>query len=173
LSSCLAESVKTKKLDHRVSTIVGNVGTVISLQVAAEDAPFFARELQIRKDGRDTYSPETLQNLSTGFGYVRTPNYSHGVFIAVPSTPVVTLPHPIPTDELKSASKKNYGLLPETELDEIEADEPLVFRRDPAPLEPEDVPEPEIPIEATDTATATVLDTAETEVAEAPAPKRK
>jgi hypothetical protein len=40
-----------------LSTIVGNVGTVISLQIAAEDAPFFARELQIRKEGKDSYSP--------------------------------------------------------------------------------------------------------------------
>ena len=157
-----------------LSSIVGNVGTVISLQIAAGDAPFFARELQIRKDGNGSYSPETLQNLTTGFGYVRTPSYSSGIHIAVPSTPVVSLAHPLPTDELKRASKQNFGIMPKTEPDELEAEDIRVFRRDPAPeMEPEDALAPETPAEAVDTATPVVLEIAEEHVAEASAPERK
>jgi hypothetical protein len=141
-----------------LSTIVGNVGTVISLQLAAEDAPFFARELQIQRDGKESYSPQALQNLSTGYGYARTPNYSHGVYIAVPSTPVVSLPDPIPTDELKTASKKNFGLMPEPEPQEPDDDDILGITRDPAPPRPQKAPVPpsEKHADAPDTAIAVV-----------------
>ena len=139
-----------------LSSIVGNVGTVIALQLAAEDAPFFARQLQIKRPNSEAAAPEALQNLSTGFGYVTTPLEPFGVQIAVPSTPVVPLPHPLPFDELKSTSKKNFGLMPEVD--------------DPAPI-PEvrffPPPEPEIelqiepenqPEEAPATAIAAVAD---------------
>ena len=145
------------------------MGTVISLQLAAEDAPFFARELQIRRDNKDSYSPEALQNLSTGYGYARTPHYSHGVFIAVPSKPIVELPDPIPTDELKSASKKKYGLLPENEpeAEAFDAEDILSVPRDPAP-----VPPPKKHAEESETATV-VLETAEEHAPEAPAPAQR
>jgi hypothetical protein len=97
-----------------LSSIVGNVGTVMTLQLAAEDAPFFARQLQIKRPNSEAAAPEALQNLTTGYGYAITPLEQFGVHIAVPSSPVVPLPHPLPSDELKSASKKKYGLPPAT-----------------------------------------------------------
>ena len=57
-------------------------------------------------------SPAALQNLTTGYGYARTPLQSHGIRIAVPSRPVTPLPEPMPVDELKAASKRNFGLMP-------------------------------------------------------------
>src|SRR5437773_12540358 len=53
-----------------LSAIVGNVGTVICRQLAAEDAPFFARQLQIRRADKDSYAPEVLQNLTRDYAYV-------------------------------------------------------------------------------------------------------
>src|SRR5262249_18925558 len=100
-----------------LSTIVGNVGTVVTLQLAAEDAPYFARELQIKRPESEASAPEALQNLTVGNGYVRTPSYNIGVHISIPSKPVVPLPKPMPADELRTISKKNFGFLPESEHD--------------------------------------------------------
>jgi DNA helicase HerA-like ATPase len=154
LGITLAHQTTSDIPSRLLSTIVGNVGTVISLQIAAEDAPFFARELQIKRDGKDSYSAEALQNLTTGYGYARTPNYSHGVFIAVPAKPVVALPDPIPTDELKSASKKNFGLLPKTEPQEPDTADIGIFPRDFDPVTPDDEPVPHKHAAEPDTATA-------------------
>jgi hypothetical protein len=154
-----------------LSTIVGNVGTVITLQLAADDAPYFARELQIRKDDKDAYAPEALQNLTVGNGYVRTPQNPHGIPISIPSTPVVSLPHPIPADELKTRSKKNFGLMPQTKLTEHDSEGTPFLTRDSAPPRTATVPvpPPETHAEETDTLSAVAPVGTDEPVAEASA----
>jgi hypothetical protein len=131
-------SIPSKLLD----TIIGNVGTVIAMQLAANDAPYFARELQLHKHDRDGYHPEALQNLSIGECYVRTHGTKTGTRGRVPRSPIAPIPDPALTcDELITASKHRYGLMPEREPepDEIpEPNEPRITRS--APL-----PEPEAP----------------------------
>jgi hypothetical protein len=97
-----------------LSSIVGNVGTVACRQLAAEDAPFFARQLQIKRPNSEAAAPEVLQNLTRADAYVATPSHHIGVHISIPKDPIVPRPAPLPKDELLAISKKNYGLQPAT-----------------------------------------------------------
>jgi hypothetical protein len=90
-----------------LSVIIGNVGTAIALKLAGEDAPFFAKELQI-KDRDNHFRPDLLQNLHTGQGYARTPKENEGILITIP----LNLFQPQETNNiqtLKQTSKKNFG----------------------------------------------------------------
>jgi len=105
-----------------LSSIVGNVGTVACRQLAAEDAPFFARQLQIKRPNSEAAAPEVLQNLTRADAYVATPSHHIGVHIAIPKDPIVPRPAPIPKDELIALSKKNYGMTPATESAAVDPD---------------------------------------------------
>lgn len=98
-----------------LDVIVGNAGTVIALQLAASDAPFFTKELQI-KDAEGHARPDFLQNLTMGTAYARTPHARQGTCISIPTPDSLFDPFP-PTEELYpfhrskiiATSKATYG----------------------------------------------------------------
>lgn len=117
----LAHQVTSDIPPKLLSSIVGNVGTVIALRTSAEDAPFFTKDLQIKDtDGRAR--PDLLQNLPLGQAIVRTPRHNIGIVIGVPPAPPPLerdTPAPaIPMIEetyaatLKTLSKRNFGKQP-------------------------------------------------------------
>jgi hypothetical protein len=114
-----------------LSAIVGNVGTVACRQLAAEDAPFFARQLQIKRSGSEAAAPEVLQNLTRADAYVATPSQQIGVRITVPKDPLVSRPVSIPKQELTTLSKRNYGLIPDIEPAAADEDTPQEHVEEP------------------------------------------
>jgi Type IV secretion-system coupling protein DNA-binding domain len=117
----LAHQVTSDIPPKLLSSIVGNVGTVIALRTSAEDAPFFAKDLQI-KDADGHSRPDLLQNLPIGQAIVRTPAHNIGIAIGVPpappplarATPAPSLPKLADTyaATLKMLSKRNFGTQP-------------------------------------------------------------
>jgi hypothetical protein len=84
---CIAHQVLSDIPATLRDVIIGNVGTVCTLAVGAGDAPFFARDLQIR-DEKGTADPERLQNLGQGQAVIRTPEHKSGILVDIPYTPV-------------------------------------------------------------------------------------
>jgi hypothetical protein len=122
----LAHQVTSDIPPKLLSSIVGNVGTVVCLQLSAEDAPFFTKDLQI-KDADGHASPAILQNLALGTGIARTPDQNQGILFRSPAQPP---PLPASADRLspqalKTLSKTNYGTLP-TSTPEIVAQQPIL-----------------------------------------------
>jgi hypothetical protein len=120
----LAHQVTSDIPPKLLSSIVGNVGTVIALRTSAEDAPFFTKDLQL-KDADGHARPNILQNLPIGQAIVRTPAHNIGVAITVPASPPPLPNMPdlasfgIPPAEtyasaLKILSKRNFGAQPDT-----------------------------------------------------------
>jgi len=148
----LAHQVTADIPSKLLSVITGNVGTMIAMQVSAEDAGFFTKELQFRNsDGQ--LMPTFLQSLHTGQAVVRTPSQKQGVFISVPLN-WVPLPEPMksrPTVPLsldrlpnlnqqgpayaqavKELSKLNFG----TRSEQAAPETPPPFSPEPIPVEP-------------------------------------
>jgi len=102
----LAHQVTADIPSKLLSVIIGNVGSLIALQLAYEDAPFFAKELQITdRDGH--HHPDFLQNLSPGKAFARTPSHTAGLLLTI-SQHRDLKPSNLP-QLLKDLSKKNYG----------------------------------------------------------------
>jgi len=104
----LAHQVTADIPSKLLSVLVGNAGTIVALQLASEDAPFFAKELQI-KDGDNKTRPDFLQNLRVGEAYARIPSITNGrrmAFLPPKSN------HEDPEDYrlyIKDMSKQIYG----------------------------------------------------------------
>lgn len=119
----LAHQISADLPQKLLSTIVGNVGTLVCMQLAADDARYFATHLQLHEqtfttDGqvrRGRLMPEILQNLNTGEACVITPNRKKPVHIVIPPTPTATFgdwlsPLPQLTPEIKAESKATHGI---------------------------------------------------------------
>lgn len=105
----LAHQVLADLPPKLLAVLLGNVGTVVALPLAAADAQKLARELPLADlDGK--LQPTVLQNLPLGQAWVRTPPQARGVPVLVPATPDVR-PHPDPTwpARLLAASKQQWG----------------------------------------------------------------
>src|SRR5262249_17850402 len=76
---------------HRVAPLldvgVGVVRTIICLAVSAKAAGYFARELLIREDKRDSLNNDPLKPLNGGQAYAQTPPYKAGVCVQLPQEP--------------------------------------------------------------------------------------
>ena len=109
----LAHQVTSDIPGKLLSSIVGNVGTVVALQLSAEDAPFFTKDLQI-KDGDGHARPDLLQNLPVEMAIARTPDHNEGIVIRIPASPpqLPTSAEPLTPQELKQRSKMTYGMFP-------------------------------------------------------------
>lgn len=112
----LAHQVTADIPPKLLSVITGNVGTLITMQVSAEDTPFFAKELQLKTVVPDSTQepklrPDLLQNLAVGHAFARTPALKAGIPIAI------TAAHPSDPAratsafraDLKRISKRNFG----------------------------------------------------------------
>jgi len=102
----LAHQVTADIPSKLLSVLVGNAGTVVALQLAAEDAPFFARELQI-KDNEGHTRPDFLQNLYVGQGYARTPSLNQALLFSFAQEPA--RPKEL-AEATRATSKKIYGV---------------------------------------------------------------
>jgi len=102
----LAHQVTADIPSKLLSVIIGNVGSLIALQLAYEDAPFFAKELQI-KDYDGQTRPDFLQNIKPGRAFARTPTQTRGVRLIIP--PRGDLKPSNAPQLLKERSKQNYG----------------------------------------------------------------
>jgi energy-coupling factor transporter ATP-binding protein EcfA2 len=98
--------------------ITDNAGTIICKRLAGDDASFFAKQLQIRRQDTTAYAPEVLQNLTRAQAYVSTPSRQIGVHTTVPKNPIVRMPVHPPKHVLIALSKRNYGLIPDIKEDE-------------------------------------------------------
>lgn len=93
-----------------LSTIIGNVGTTGALQLAAEDAHFFAKELNFRDD-TGKLLPEAFAMLKIGQAIVRMPTHHEGLPTHIPDNlPELAGFGPCATsDDLIALSKRNFG----------------------------------------------------------------
>jgi DNA helicase HerA-like ATPase len=121
-------------------TIVDNAGTKICRRLEADDAAYFAKQLQIKRLDSTANAPEVLQNLTRADAYVSTPSHRVGVHVAIPRNPIVRRPPPIPKYELIATSKQNYGLIPDIESSTIDED-----TRNEHVAEPDTPPAPQPP----------------------------
>jgi len=143
----LAHQVTSDIPPKLLSSIVGNVGTVIALRTSAEDAPFFAKDLQI-KDADGHSRPDLLQNLPIGQAIVRTPSHNIGIAIGVPAappplareTPAPSLPRLADTyaATLKTLSKRNFGKQPTLSPQPVEIVAQQPISDAPAAIESDD-----------------------------------
>ena len=118
----LAHQVTADIPSRLLSVITGNVGTMITMQISAEDAPFFTKELQI-KDDQGKARPDFLQNQSIGQAFVRTPSLKKGVPISVNMVfPPEKRNVPAYIQDMKKTAKLNFGKRePEAEIAEPES----------------------------------------------------
>jgi len=114
----LAHQISSDLPQKLLASIVGNVGTLVCMQLAADDARYFANHLQLHEqtfttDGqlrRGRLMPEILQNLNTGEACVITPQRKKPVHIQIPPNPTATFgdwlfPLPQLATEIKAQSK--------------------------------------------------------------------
>jgi hypothetical protein len=119
----LAHQISSDLPQKLLASIVGNVGTLVCMQLAADDARYFANHLQLHEqtftsDGqlrRGRLMPEILQNLNTGEACVITPHRKKPVHIVIPPNPTATFGdwlYPLPnfTAGIRAESKATHGI---------------------------------------------------------------
>ena len=100
--------IPSKLLD----VIVGNVGTILALQLAATDAPYFVKEFRLQKDDRNL-PPDILLRMDQGNGVVRTPRHREAGRISFPQQMVSVKEEQKSRSYISSlieTSKQNFGL---------------------------------------------------------------
>jgi hypothetical protein len=120
----LAHQISSDLPQKLLASIVGNVGTLVCMQLAADDARYFANHLQLHEqtftsDGqlrRGRLMPEILQNLNTGEACVITPHRKKPVHIVIPPNPTAAFGDwltPLPNftaSIIKAESKAAHGI---------------------------------------------------------------
>ena len=115
LSVTLAHQVISDIPDKLFNSIMGNVGTLIVLNVPSpSDATLLAKRIQL-KDWQGHIDAVQIQNLSQGEAFVVTPKQKSAVYVQVPAAPILCPEEPDtekPTypEALKATSKATYGL---------------------------------------------------------------
>jgi energy-coupling factor transporter ATP-binding protein EcfA2 len=81
MSMTLAHQVTENIPQELLATIIGNAGTKIIMERPSTDAPFFAKELQLKVPDKDTFNAPVLQNLQAHEFFIQTPNNKKGVIL--------------------------------------------------------------------------------------------
>lgn len=81
MSMTLAHQVTENIPQELLATIIGNAGTKIIMERPSTDAPFFAKELQLKVPEKETFNAPVLQNLQAHEFFIQTPSNKKGVIL--------------------------------------------------------------------------------------------
>jgi hypothetical protein len=133
IGMCLATQVLYDIPPALLAVVMGNIVSMVVMELAARDAAHFSRELQLyayneRTGERGSHAPEIIQNLAIGQGVAKIPQFNYGIPVQIPE--YMEPDYPGATEDaqtLITLSKVNYGPLRElytpTEVDDdVEAE---------------------------------------------------
>jgi hypothetical protein len=128
-----------------LGTIIANAQTLVCMERPANDAMYFAKELQLYQDDRAAPNARALQNLNPHQFYLRTPANKVAALVRtdLDRFPKISLPHGFGTYEawrehLKAKSRRNFGRAIEQpeDIQPSEAIKPKVNSHAPIPEPP-------------------------------------
>jgi hypothetical protein len=153
MSITLAHQVTANIPPELLSTIIGNAGTKVVMERPSEDAPFFAKELQLKTPDKETFNAAVLQNLYPHEFFLQTPQNKKGVILKTLFDLYQPIDVPVESDELpegyqhttvedladwrrllKDLSRRTYGRT----LDTVPVSASPSTRPEPPPSEPDD-----------------------------------